>query len=79
MKTFQESVEQFLKVAYWLTDEDSAVVTGLEAAAAGLDTKFQTAMWSEYNKTVKYLLDRKPVEEETEEEEEDAIAGDLDA
>ena len=78
MKSFQNAVRNFLKEATWLDESDQAIVTGLEHCALELDNDFKVTLLTEYNKTVKYLLERKPVEEKPVEEEKDELGSLLD-
>lgn len=57
LKTFSESVEEFLEAAYWITPQDAPMVTALRKAAEELDTNgVQAALLNTYGVTYRTLL-----------------------
>ena len=65
--TFKAAVDEFLEEADWI-GESHPLAFGLRTAAAELDKKFVTSLWTEYNKTVKHIDELRPVVESDEED-----------
>lgn len=71
MKTFSESVDDFLEAAYWLSPQDAPMVTALRQAAAELDANgVQAALLNTFGVTYRTLLKGASSTEEATEAEE---------
>ena len=62
MKSFTQSVEDFLTAADYLTAEDAPMIVALQQTAKQLDLKYSPAALAQFGLTFRYLAKRQPQE-----------------